>query len=68
MKLEASFPSSEKGATCMSPATGLSKKQLMVLAIILVFLLITAVFVIHTALPGILHMFAVTPFVPYGHP
>lgn len=52
----------------MSPAAVLSKKQLLVLAIILVSLLIAAVFVIHTALPSILHMFAVTPDIPFGRP
>jgi len=52
----------------MNPATGLSKKQLLlVLAIILVSLLVTTMFVVHTSIPNLFHL-VFTPNVPYGRP
>jgi hypothetical protein len=52
----------------MNPATGLSKKQLLlVLAIILVSLLVMTVLIVHTSIPNLFHL-VFTPNIPYGHP
>lgn len=50
----------------MNLALHVTKRQMLLLAIILVFLFATALIVIHTTLPGLWHTIAVSPDILNG--
>jgi hypothetical protein len=51
----------------MNLATYVSKRQLLLLVLIIVSLLVTTLFVIHAAMPGLWHVISDTPDVIIGH-
>lgn len=63
-------PTFQKGAKRMNLAIRMSKAQLVLFVLIVISLIVTALFVIHAAMPGVWHatVDGITPNIQYWHP